>query len=123
MAEERSSLRFVSPRAERLVEAWNRSDVAYILDQLGDDIVLEARLPRMPVPAKQLAVRSKAEFSARLTAYAGPLPRFRIVSAIEGPSTICLVLSDAAGDLLSVTIEFEEDGLFQRITSYRPDKT
>ena len=54
-----------SQRGRALVEAWNRSDAEYILDQLSNDITLEARLPKMPVLADKLTIKGKKEICAR----------------------------------------------------------
>jgi hypothetical protein len=111
-----------SARGERLVEAWNRSDVEFILDQLADDIVLEARLPKMPVLLSRFRLKGRMKFSLGLRSYPRKLPTFNIVSVMEDPHTICLVLEDADHDLLAVTIEMNDDGKFARIISYRSGK-
>jgi len=111
-----------SARGEQLVEAWNRSDIEFILSQLANDIVLEARLPKMPVLLSSLRLRGKMKFTLGLRSYPRRLPIFNIVSVMEDPHTICLVLEDADHDLLAVTIELNDDGKFSRIISYRSGK-
>jgi hypothetical protein len=108
-----------SARGERLVQAWNHSDVEFVLDQLADNIVLEARLPKMPVLLDSLRLRGKMKFALGLRSYPLKLPAFKIVSAMEDPHTICLVLEDSDHDLLAVTIELNDAGKFERIISYR----
>jgi hypothetical protein len=108
-----------SARGEQLVEAWNRSDVEFILDQLAADIVLEARLPKMPVLLSSFRLKGKIKFSLGLRSYPRKLPTFNIVSAMEDSHAICLVLEDVDHDLLAVTIELNDDGRFARIISYR----
>jgi len=111
-----------SARGQQLVEAWNRSDIEFILSQLADDIALEARLPKMPVLLSSLRLRGKMKFSLGLRSYPKKLPIFNIVSAMEDPHTICLVLEDSDQDLLAVTIELDDHGSFSRIISYRSGK-
>ena len=111
-----------SVRGERIVDAWNRSDATYIIDQLSDDIVLEARFPKMPVLADKLELKGKKKFALGLRAYPKAFPHFKIVSAMEDPRTICLVLEDSDADLLAITIELGDDGKFARIISYRSGK-
>ncbi|GJE14886.1 hypothetical protein [Methylobacterium longum] len=111
-----------SVRGEKLVEAWNRSDATYIIDQLSDDIILEARFPKMPVLAEKLQLTGKKKFALGLKIYPRDFPPFNIVSATEDPHTICLVLEDSDKDLLAITIELNDDGRFARIISYRSGK-
>ena len=108
-----------SQRGRALVDAWNRSDAAYVLDQLSDDVVLEARLPKMPMLADTLTLKGKGKFAIGLKVYPWGYPRFEIVSAMEDPHTICLVLEDSDHDMLAVTLELDDDGKIDRIISYR----
>jgi exoribonuclease II len=119
MSDERPRIQHGSARGEALVAAWNRSDRAYVVDQLAETVRLEAARPKMPEPAAVFRLTSKAEFEAELAAYAGSLPAFEIVGLFEQPNTICLVLDDADGDALAVTIEMDEAGKIERIISYR----
>lgn len=73
----------------------------------------------MPEPTAVFRLTTKAEFEAELMAYPGPLPVFEIVGLFEEPDTICLVLEDADGDALAVTIEMDEAGKIDRIVSFR----
>ena len=108
-----------SARGEALVAAWNRSDRAYVVDQLADTVRLEAARPKMPEPAPVFRLTTRAEFEAELEAYSGPLPVFKIVGLFEDPHTICLVLEDADGDTLAVTIQMDEAEKIACIVSYR----
>ena len=119
MTDDHPRIRHGSARGEGLVAAWNRSDRTFIVDQLGDTVALEARHPKMPRPAPDLRVTTKAEFAAGLMAYPGPLPAFTIIGLFEDPDTICLVLEDADHDALAVTIELDSTGKIERIVSYR----
>ncbi|XYD11899.1 hypothetical protein R1A27_32565 (plasmid) [Methylobacterium sp. NMS12] len=108
-----------SVRGEQLVQAWNCSNIEFVLDQLADDIVLEARLPKMPARLGSLRLKGKMKFALGLRSYPKRLPAFSIISMMEDPHTICLVLEDADHDLLAVTIELNAHGKFERIISYR----
>ena len=119
MADHRSRIRHGSPKGEDLVAAWNRSDRAFIVDRLSDTVALEARHPKMPSPAAEFRLATKAEFAAGLAAYPSALPAFTVVGLFEDSDTICLVLEDADGDALAVTIELSEAGTIDRIISYR----
>ena len=119
MTDERPRIQHGSARGEALVAAWNRSDRAYVVDQLADTVRLEAARPKMREPVPLFRLTTRAEFEAELGAYPGPLPVFKIVGLFEDPNTICLVLEDADGDALAVTIEMDEAGKIDRIVSFR----
>lgn len=119
MSDGRTRIQHGSDRGEALVAAWNRSDRDYVIEQLADAVRVEAGRPKMPTPAASIRLTSKAEFAAGLAAYLGPLPVFKIVGLFEEPDTICLVLEDAEGEALAVTIELDEAGKIERIVSYR----
>jgi hypothetical protein len=108
-----------SARGEALVEAWNRSDRAYVVAQLADTVRLEAGRPKMPGSAPVFRLTTRESFEAELAAFPGALPVFRIVGLFEGFNTICLVLEDSDGDALAVTIEMDEAGQIACIVSYR----
>lgn len=120
MADGQARIQHGSVRGEALVAAWNRSDRAYVIDQLAETVRLEAARPKMPEPAAVFRLTTRAEFEAELKAYPGPLPVFRIVGLFEDPRTLCLVLEDADGDTLAVTIEMDEADKIACIVSYRP---
>lgn len=111
-----------SERGRLLVKAWNAGDVDYLIDQLADDVVLEARLPKIPVPAPSVSVTGKQIVADRLTALSGPLPKFAIVNAMERDGIVSLVLEDEDRQLLVVGIKLDDEGRFSRITSFRPDR-
>ena len=119
MTDERPRIQHGSARGEALVAAWNRSDRAYVVDQLAKIVRLEAARPKMPEPAAVFRLTTRAVFEAELAAYPGPLPVFKIVGLFEDPDTICLVLEDADGDALAVTIEMDEAGKISCIVSFR----
>ena len=51
--------------------------------------------------------------------YPRKYPHFNVVSAMEDPYTICLVLEDCDKDMLDVTLEINEHDLIERIISLR----
>jgi hypothetical protein len=110
----------ISQRGLELVARWNSGDRGYVLDQLSEDFVLRARLPKLPLPAKHLTIRSKTAFRLGLWALQGRLPKYVVISALENSRTIFLVLKDPDGHVLAVTIKLDEDGLFSHIGSFRP---
>ena len=122
MSETRPELRQSSARAEQLIEAWNRRDVAFILDQFSDDLKLEARSPKLPDAVPSLNIRTKAQLAAALEAYRPLHSRFSIISASENAELILLTLADAEGDVLVLTLGLGEDGRIERIASYRSAK-
>lgn len=119
MADGQARIRHGSVRGEALVAAWNRSDRTYVVDQLAETVRLEAARPKMPEPTPVFRLTTKVQFEAELKAYLAPLPVFEIVGLFEQTDTICLVLADADGDTLAVTIEMDEAGKIERIVSYR----
>ncbi|MCJ2102483.1 hypothetical protein [Methylobacterium sp. E-046] len=119
MADGQARIQHGSVRGEALVAAWNRSDRAYVIDQLAATVRLEAARPKMREPVPLFRLTTRAEFEAELEAYPGLLPVFRIVGLFEDSNTICLVLEDTDGDALAVTIEIDEAGRIDRIVSFR----
>lgn len=116
-----SRMRAGSERGIELVARWNAGDRAWIMGQLADDFVLEARRPKIPSPRDEIVIRSKTAF--RLGLLTLPLlPRFVIVNALEDAHTICLVIEDPDRHLLAVTIEINEEGKFSKIVSFRPER-
>lgn len=120
MSTGRSRIRHGSSRGDALVAAWNRSDLAYIVDQLAPAVTLDARHPKMSKPVADLEPTSKIAFAAGLAAYPAPLPTFEVVALFEDADTICFVLRDGDGDALSVIVGLDGAGKINRLTSHRP---
>ena len=123
MNETRSIFRSSSPRAEQLIEAWNRRDVAFVLNQFSEKLSLETRSPKIIDPALSLKIYTKDHLAGLLEAYRAMHSRFSLISAAEDSDLIMLTLADAEGDVLIITLGLAADGKIERISTYRSDKT